>query len=201
MTGACHDYLAIYTSPQATSPATFCGELTDYPIDQRQLQSSGNWLLVEFYSDHLIEGRGFHLEYTTVLSCSNQTYRTQTGSFSSLNYPQNYLNKQYCIYTIDLQDSNFIIELTFKHLHLAASEMGPLQGEKCQRDYVEVYTGNVTSRYCGDWTGEYELHFLSVDDVLEIAFVSDGELTASGFQVEWKSHLSNSSQVNYILCI
>ena len=71
--------------------------------------SSGNEMIVRFFSDGLITDRGFRASYVIVeapaptpIPC-DQTLTDLEGEFTSPNYPNEYENGRECLYTIQVR--------------------------------------------------------------------------------------------------
>nr|KAG5686934.1 hypothetical protein BaRGS_018923 [Batillaria attramentaria] len=132
-------------------------------------ESSGSRVEVMFTSDHVIQGEGFQVFYMGVPSCRNETYNVSSGSVASVNHPRNYPNNQECFYTINVDDQDDVIELTFQKFMTESDRThdAMLRDRACTRDFVEVFDGKDRHKVCGDWSGkEHLLLFRSRSNVL-----------------------------------
>ncbi|KAK7462537.1 hypothetical protein BaRGS_00038422 [Batillaria attramentaria] len=153
-------------------------------------ESSGSRVEVMFTSDHVIQGEGFQVFYMGVPSCRNETYNVSSGSVASVNHPRNYPNNQECFYTINVDDQDDVIELTFQKFMTESDRThdAMLRDRACTRDFVEVFDGKDRHKVCGDWSGkEHLLLFRSRSNVLVFRFVSDEQETRPGFYATWQT--------------
>lgn len=190
----CVDYLTIETSDH--NDVILCGDIAKLPSLKLYYETLSNWMVLRFYSDYLIQGRGFKARFSAVQLCLNQTYSIENGTFTSVNYPQPYLNRQECFFTIILDNPSKVVDLQFLEFNTEARLPTYMQDEDCDRDYVALYDGSAWHRICGDWSGrEYQLRFVSKRNVMVVKFVSDAFISAPGFKATWRSLPSNVSAI------
>ena len=186
--GHCFDYLRI-----SASEASLCGSDQETSSADRTFESSENWMRVIFSSDHVEQYSGFSASYQAVKSCFNRTYDSDSGTLTSINYPNNYLNHQDCFFFINISDPSRVIYLQFEQLHTkdasnSHSDSASNLNSDCISDFIEIYDGVHTHRRCGNWLGcERDLRFKSHGTWFRIHFVTDGSGTASGYKAIWKS--------------
>lgn len=103
--------------------------------------SSGNKMTVLFHSDVSMEGRGFHLQYTSV--CNN-TLKGYRGVIESPNFPNAYQHNLSCMWQIQGFEGN-AINISFSHIDI---EQHLYSTQQCTFDYVEIqYVGCLSKRY------------------------------------------------------
>ena len=115
-----------------------------------------------FTSDHMINGKGFKLEYHTVeeggtyrLGECGGSYTTPHGLLTSPSYPKYYSNLATCTYIISLPPGSYITLTILKFdIHCVSTEL----------DYVEMRDGMsedspLMIRFCGD--GEHVPNYLT----------------------------------------
>ncbi|XP_030748736.1 cubilin-like [Sitophilus oryzae] len=146
--------------------------------------SSGNRMLVKFRSDISYEGRGFHLQYSTV--CTN-TVTGFSGVIESPNFPNEYPTNQNCEWNI-IVPSNNKINITFSHFSVEQ------RSTACEFDYVEVQYkvseyngGDNTFQTYGKYCGGANPGLIPLNsDHAKIRFVTDDLLVSNGFRLEWQ---------------
>lgn len=190
--GECvQDYLQIVSG---NSYDVFCGNMSDLDPNTHTLQSSSSSVDITFVSNYLHEGQGFVIEYNSHIPCSNKTFTNTTGHIYSDNYPNSYSNNQDCFYTIQLSDTNDILELTFETFDTEAAHNSFLRGKLCNLDYIEIYEGDTMERICGQWKGrDGSLSYRSETGSLAMRFVTNNNVTKSGFHATWQTKSGNLS--------
>ncbi|XP_046374817.2 cubilin-like [Haliotis rufescens] len=185
-TGCTYDYVKVYdgSTTYATVLGTFCGTVTHNYV------SSGTSVSIKFHSDTSNTFRGFRLAYTagTFVQCGdNNLVANSVGSYiQSPNYPLDYPNNADCSWTIDTQDSDFIVSLD-----VISSDLEDNSG--CTYDYYEIYDGvddsySSLGRYCGS---SVPLKY-STGQFMFIKFKSDGSNVFTGFQMLYTSMLKDT---------
>ncbi|XP_060081091.1 uncharacterized protein LOC132560445 [Ylistrum balloti] len=166
----------------------FCGSKMDYSSDQTVIQSSGSIVSVIFQSYSLHESKGFMMQYSAVESCKNVTYNSATGIFSSVNFPDNYLNNQNCFMIINQTESSRILEVKFQYFYTVSYENDAcLNTGSCNDDYVEIDNGDVVMRMCGQCTRDgVPLIIHSTSGFISLRFVTNSHQTRSGYSGRWR---------------
>ncbi|XP_040206836.1 adhesion G-protein coupled receptor G6 isoform X5 [Rana temporaria] len=110
----------------------------------------------------------------TVLGCANckLLLRDLSGKFTSPCYPDLYPNSQDCNWTI-ISPVGFIVQVTFLDFDIE-------EAQNCMYDYVSIYNGETTSRFCG--ITAKGLTFNSTGNEMTIGFVSDFSIQKKGFK-------------------
>jgi hypothetical protein len=98
----------------------------------------------------------------------------QSSSFTSLNYPNNYINNLDCIWSINFNVGSRVI-LSFDDFATQISN-----------DYVEVFDGSsARSQSIGKFSGSSKpANLISTSNSLTIHFRTDGDTVYKGFSVE-----------------
>ncbi|XP_038678198.1 cubilin-like [Scyliorhinus canicula] len=181
-----NDYVAIYDGASTNSPliSTICTG------SNHTFTSSSNTMTICFKSDHLKTSVGFTAYYysqplfqiTTGLdgiTCGGRL-ETESGSFTSPNYPEPYPNNAECIWYIQVKKRH-TITLNLDGFQLEVSL-------RCTNDYVAIYDGASTnspliSTIC---TGSNHT-FTSSSNTMTICFKSDHLKTSVGFTAYYYS--------------
>ncbi|XP_052063100.1 uncharacterized protein LOC127702837 [Mytilus californianus] len=130
------------------STDTLCGNSSEYSSEQLFYQSSLSEVDIIFTSDYLHEGRGFWIEYSSHVPCSNKTFVNTSGNVYSDNYPNKYSNNQDCFYIIQLSETNGLLELVFESFYTEAVNDAFLRGDLCNLDYLEIHIDDKVERIC-----------------------------------------------------
>ncbi|CAC5357382.1 CUBN [Mytilus coruscus] len=174
------------------SSDTLCGNSSEYSSGQLFYQSSLSAVDIIFTSDYLHEGRGFWIEYSSHVPCSNKTFVNTSGNVYSDNYPNKYSNNQDCFYSIQLSETNGLLELVFESFYTEAVNDAFLRGDLCNLDYLEIYIDDKVERICGQWKGqEHTLSFRTETNRIMLRFVTNDRVTRSGFFATWQNILQN----------
>ncbi|XP_076455418.1 tolloid-like protein 2 [Babylonia areolata] len=164
------DYLEIRDGLQTSSViGRYCN--TSLPGTKR---TSGNRMWIRFFSDGSVVRRGFRATFRSVSECRQDT-RGLSGTVQSPNYPDNYPNRQSCVYTITAP-AGYRITLTFTDLSL----------ESCC-DFVEIRDGNRTSPVIGLYRNSLPGPANTSGNQMWIRFFSDGSITRRGFRATYIS--------------
>ncbi|XP_033754450.1 uncharacterized protein LOC117337534 [Pecten maximus] len=187
------DYLQIIQSNSSMENERndfyFCGKKLDHSAEQTIIQSSRSEVSVVFQSYSLHESSGFMIQYSAVESCQNITYQNMTtGNFTSVNFPDKYLNNQDCFMSINLTGSSRILEVKFNYLYTVSHENDAcMKAESCEEDYLEIHTDDVTTRLCGHCTREgLPVLFHSFSGFILVRFVTNNHQTRSGYSGQWR---------------
>ncbi|KAM3593822.1 uncharacterized protein V6R79_022582 [Siganus canaliculatus] len=172
-----HDGLKIYSLAKNGPPiATLCGTTNPGPF------FSVGPMLLYFYSDSAITGRGFMGEYRTV-PCGG-SFSTSTGMIGSPELSMdNYIHNINCTYHIMVQ-ADRAIELKFNTFHLEASS-------SCRYDYVAVYDGQdslapLLGKFCGTVLPP---KLRSSTNQLFIIFRTDATVSGIGWKATYRETL------------
>ncbi|RWS21660.1 Cubilin-like protein, partial [Leptotrombidium deliense] len=145
--------------------ARYCGTQIPPPII-----SSGNSLHV-----YLHENAVFRAVFTTAISTCGGLLDSETGTFVSPGYPNDYPLNVECVWTLECSPGNRV-SLSFTDFHIE-------QSEYCKSDYVEIrendFSGKLIGRFCGNSIPN--LHELSAN-VLWVKFRSDELSSSQGFR-------------------
>ncbi|XP_025835939.1 cubilin-like, partial [Agrilus planipennis] len=174
------DYIQIYDGLQNSKLlGVFCTMKNVVPI-----HSTSNHVGIKFVSDGAIEGRGFHLQYST--DCRN-TVTGFNGAIESPNFPNNFPHEMNCTWKIEVLRGNKI-NLTISRLSLLREFQ--LDSKNCSINYLEIWSINKNSernmieRYCSDLN--YETQLTVNSDKVEIHFATDSSFIGDGFRLEWQ---------------
>lgn len=171
---------------------TLCGNLSEYSSKQLFYQSSLSEVDIVFTSDYLHEGRGFWIEYSSHVPCSNKTFVNTSGNVFSDNYPNKYSNNQDCFYIIELSETNGLLELVFESFYTETVNDAFLRGDLCNLDYLEIYIDDKVERICGQWKGqEHTLSFRTETKIIMLRFVTNDRVARAGFFATWQNILQN----------
>uniref|UniRef100_A0A665V841 Cubilin n=1 Tax=Echeneis naucrates TaxID=173247 RepID=A0A665V841_ECHNA len=170
-----YDYLAVYDGDSSNAPelAKLCG--TEVP---GVINASSNQLFVKLRTDSSISTGGFVASYTS--KCRDVLISGQfSGVVESLNFPNNYPDNSYCIWTIQALGGN-TINYTFTAFQLEASS-------SCLFDYLKLYNGPDTQApmigtFCGNGPPPANS---TTGSSLTIVFRSDSSVPQPGFQMMW----------------
>ncbi|XP_033347146.1 cubilin [Bombus vosnesenskii] len=175
------DYLEIRNGGYATSPliGKFCK--TDVPAE---IISQTSQLYLKFVSDQTISFSGFRIEWdSTTIGCGG-TMNGVTGDIISPNYPEPYMHRAECKWTIAVAAGS-LIRLLIVDLQLE-------EHTKCRYDYIEIYEGNNRrngQRYC---QYPYPKIIMSKSNVLNIEFRSDFTNSGRGFHLKYETVCQNT---------
>ncbi|XP_060075561.1 cubilin-like [Ylistrum balloti] len=171
------DYLQIRDGELITSPSLgkFCGTNLPDPVN-----STSNKMLVQFMSDFSLANNGFRLEYVTN-GCGGYLV-TQTGSFASPNYPNNYPHLRVCEWSINVA-SGTKIELTLDDFNFEPHA-------SCGFDGLEIYGGMdsaspLLATLCHTQT-EPQV-FTATGNQMFLRFRSDFYVSGRGFHATYRS--------------
>lgn len=130
-------------------------------------------------------------------ACINRTNDGDSGTLTSINYPDNYLNHQDCSIFINISNPSHVIYLQFEQFYTEhVSQSSSYSNSQCSKDYVEIYDGVTTYRRCGNWLGyERDLRFRSHGSWFRIKFVTDESGTAAGYKAVWKSVENDTARI------
>ncbi|KAI1888819.1 hypothetical protein AGOR_G00172680 [Albula goreensis] len=173
-----YDGVKVFNGATLSSPvlATLCGSSIPGPY------STFGPMLLNFYSDSIVNDNGFLAEYR-VIPCGG-VFNSSAGSVSSPGLSiTNYHHNLNCTYHIIVQN-NRIIELKFNTFHLEASST-------CYYDYVAVYDGQDTlaplmGKFCGR---EIPPTLKSSSNQLFIVFRTDSSVAAVGWRATYRETL------------
>ncbi|XP_067326675.1 cubilin [Anolis sagrei] len=118
-------------SPSSPVIGQYCGTASPGTI-----QSGSNQLLINFHSDHSIQGGGFQATWTAdSLGCGGFLH-SENGTIRSPHWPQNFPRNIRCSWTIITHES--------KHLEIAFNEnfQIPDSNGQCLSSYVKVLRGS-----------------------------------------------------------
>ncbi|XP_061441668.1 cubilin [Rhineura floridana] len=127
------DSLTILNGGSPGSPiiGQYCGTASPGTI-----QSGSNQLLINFNSDHSVQGDGFYATWTAdSLGCGGILH-SENGTISSPHWPQNFPNNIRCSWTIITHESKYL-EITFDENFQIPDSDG-----QCQGSFVKVLRGN-----------------------------------------------------------
>lgn len=190
--GACSSDSLLISSGSVNQ--TLCGTLSDYEKNELIFMSPYSTVEISFMTNYLVEKRGYSLEYTSHIPCSNNTYTNESGSLFSDDFPNFYSSNQDCFYTIDVSDRHAVLEIIFESFHTESFDDRFLQGDLCNNDYIEINIDGKTNKLCGLWKGKANpLTFISDSGIIGIRFVTNERESRSGFHVTWQSVSKNSS--------
>ncbi|XP_017555843.2 cubilin [Pygocentrus nattereri] len=173
-----YDGVKIYKGSSASENliATLCGNTIPGPF------STFGPMLLNFYSDSIINDNGFLAEYTAI-PCGG-VFNGTSGSVSSPTHSIiNYHHNMNCTYHTVVRD-NRIIELKFNSFHLEASST-------CAFDYVAVYDGPNTlapllGRFCGTVVPP---NLKSSTNEMFIVFRTDASVDGEGWRATYRETL------------
>ncbi|KAG9276492.1 cubilin [Astyanax mexicanus] len=173
-----YDGVKIYsgTSVNGNPVATLCGNTIPGPF------TTFGPMLLNFYSDFIINDNGFLAEYTAI-PCGG-VFNGTSGSVSSPTHAiSNYHHNINCTYHITVSN-NRIIELKFNSFHLEASST-------CAFDYVALYDGPNTlapllGKFCGT---ELPPTLKTTSNDLFIVFKTDSSVTGEGWRASYRETL------------
>nr|XP_006826106.1 PREDICTED: cubilin-like [Saccoglossus kowalevskii] len=177
-TESSYDYLYVYDGLSTYDPliGSFTGSTLPLPIS-----SAGSDLLLHFHSDGSSVNTGFYATYIStddqwsyISSCGGYL-TSDSGAFTSPNYPGSYDDYAECYYYISVSPG-YTVQLTFI----------AFDTESCC-DQVYVYDGSTTSStLLGQYSGTNLPNILlsSGPDML-VHFHSDGFVTSSGFYASY----------------
>ncbi|XP_071062991.1 LOW QUALITY PROTEIN: cubilin [Pseudochaenichthys georgianus] len=173
-----YDGLKIYNLAAPGSPpiATVCGSSIPGPF------SNFGPMLINFYSDYVVNDSGFLAEYTAI-PCGgffNSTMGTVSSPALSMT---NYLHNINCTYHIMVQ-ADKVVDLKFNTFHLESSS-------SCRYDYVAVYDGQDTlapllGQFCG---AVLPPNLRSSSNQLFIVFSTDASVNGIGWRAVYSQTL------------
>ncbi|KAI8521339.1 hypothetical protein Bbelb_010930 [Branchiostoma belcheri] len=179
-----YDYVAVYDGPDTSSEliGKYCGSGIPAPT-----HSHGNVITVRFVTDRSVTETGFTLVYTTTdqhpihpSGCGGPESLTDpTGTFTSMNYPNNYDNNARCQWEIEVA-AGMRINLIFTAFDLEPERLCP-----DYNDYLEVFENDVSlGRHCGNTNLP---PITSTGNTLKVVFYTDSSTTATGFSAQYST--------------
>nr|XP_020470999.1 cubilin [Monopterus albus] len=166
------DFVEIRDGGYETSPliGKFCGSQRP-PV----LVSHSNRLWVKFRSDTVITQHGFVAHWDGTQTGCGGTLTTESGAFSSPNYPLPYHPNAECYWNIRTSHGNQLL-LSFSDFHLESSS-------GCSYDYLAVYDGNSShapelAKLCGS---QLPSTINSSTHQLYVKLRTDSVINAGGF--------------------
>uniref|UniRef100_W5MX16 Cubilin n=1 Tax=Lepisosteus oculatus TaxID=7918 RepID=W5MX16_LEPOC len=167
-----YDYIEIRDGGYETSPliGKYCSEQPP-PI----LISHSNRFWIKFRSDSSVTAKGFMAHWDGTLTGCGGTLTTNSGSFSSPNYPLPYHPNAECYWTLKAPGGS-LIQLQFGDFHLESNS-------NCNYDYLAVYDGNSSdsrplAKLCGN---ELPAPIRSSREKMYIKLRTDNSVSAGGF--------------------
>ncbi|KAH7982103.1 hypothetical protein HPB52_002938 [Rhipicephalus sanguineus] len=146
-----HDSLEIGPlAGRGPSTVVLCGSrrnLTYLSLDER--------LSIAFHSDPLLEAEGWTVKYEFVRLCRNETHGEANGRIC---YPPGkstsllYSAPGDCHFAL-VMPLGYELQLSFSTLQVSAARAS----SSCPDSFLEVSSGGVEHRFCGNWTGSPEL--------------------------------------------
>ncbi|CAK8681154.1 cubilin-like [Clavelina lepadiformis] len=156
------------TIVESNHQRTFCG--SEIPGN---FYSQNNSMLVFFRTDRSVVDKGFTLEWSSTWPC-NSSIDADSGTLTSLGYPQTYFADMNCNWTITVRVGNV--------LHISFADFSLEHDEKCARDNLTVFDGTNTVTLCGDITPS---PILTQGNSVKLHFQTDGFNTQRGFKIDW----------------
>lgn len=184
-----YDYVEIFDGP--TKDAPYAGRYCSSSQKGTTVQSSTNIFLIHFFSDHLINKKGFRIHYSSVSSvpdvditnlggCLWESEPTN-GTVASPHYPQKYPSNAKCSILLKAPRGE-VITLVFDSLQLEIEV-------NCSYDYLEITDGvnnDALGKFCGKLREPKEV--TSPQNILRIMFHSDDFGEFSGFKARYWFH-------------
>jgi hypothetical protein len=168
-----HNSLISLGEGSTANQGKLCGDIIPEPIF-----SETNRATVIFHSDDQVQKRGFKIEYEIVdaESCTNVQLNTAIGvqpvTFTTLRYPSNYENYQYCDWTITVPPGQKV-NLVFDSFDTENNdEVKVFGGEDANAGRLAWLSGLHTS----------VLQYTSRGNKMHVTFKSDGSGTKKGFR-------------------
>ncbi|XP_070536661.1 cubilin-like [Ptychodera flava] len=171
------DGVSVYDGDTDDNPiGTYCSVQSSLPA----VYSTGQAMLVNFFSDQSANGTGFSATYQEV--CGGRLVQG-SGRIPSPGYPSNYLNNLDCSWIAETP-SGTTISITFSIFDIDGTT-----SSGCTTDYLQLYNGEDTSspslgKYCGS-TNPDEIRTSS--NLLLIKFVTDGSGSGAGFVLNFRA--------------
>uniref|UniRef100_A0A8C5UZ61 Cubilin n=1 Tax=Microcebus murinus TaxID=30608 RepID=A0A8C5UZ61_MICMU len=172
-----NDYLEVYDTDSETSLGRYCGKSVP-----PSLTSSGSSLMLVFVADSDLAYEGFLINYEAINASTAcfEDYTDDFGTFTSINFPNNYPNNWECIYRITVKSSQQIA------LHFTNFSLEEAFGGKCP-DFLEIKDGGYETSpslgiYCGS---NLPPRIISHSNKLWLKFKSDVADSRSGFSAYW----------------
>nr|QBA18416.1 MASP-related molecule Type 2 [Littorina littorea] len=191
------DSLSVYDGFDETAPllGTLCGKYR--PGD---VISSDRQLFISFFSDGGVEGRGFHITWTTTstLTTSAVTHTTPVPAEGCDGHPRlltsasgvvtspgydgtsSYLGLQSCQWLITVPQGE-VIDIKFTDFEMEWAR-------DCDYDFVAIYDDDflkAKEMLCGQ---RLPLDFTSTSHTVLVKFTSDAEVGGVGFNLTYASH-------------
>ncbi|XP_046365995.1 cubilin-like [Haliotis rufescens] len=149
--------------------------------------SSSNHMTIIFHSDSSDTGRGFRLQYSSVIApiCGLSDLYASSAAWTNLTspgYPSNYFNNLNCLWTISAP-AGYKIKVDVVYLIMQYSPA-------CSKDYLLFSDGSTSyatrlGKYCGRGYNSREV--VSSRNYMTITFHTDGSDTALGFRLNYKA--------------
>ncbi|XP_053714419.1 cubilin isoform X1 [Synchiropus splendidus] len=172
-----YDLLEVYGGPDQLAPrlAQLCST-TSTPM---QVSSTGNQILVRFFSDEYVSGRGFNASWVEVQGGCGGPVTAPEGEIHSPRYPNSYPSNVDCSWVISV-DANHRVLFNFSDLELE-------QQSDCAYDYVMIHDGPtisspVLARVCGSTIPPA---ITSTQNTIYVRFRSDTSIHHRGFSARF----------------
>ena len=123
-----YDGLVVHGGPDLTSPELV--KLCTKSDTNQTVSSTGNHLVVRFYSDSSVTSKGFAATFKTKPSGCGGLLTTPRGTIVSPNYPNMYDNHDDCEWLVRVEE-NHVVELTFEDFDVEPHN-------NCRLDHLRV---------------------------------------------------------------
>uniref|UniRef100_A0A803T317 CUB domain-containing protein n=1 Tax=Anolis carolinensis TaxID=28377 RepID=A0A803T317_ANOCA len=173
-------------SPSSPVIGQYCGTASPGTI-----QSGSNQLLINFHSDHSIQGGGFQATWTAdSLGCGGILH-SENGAIRSPHWPQNFPRNTRCSWTIITHES--------KHLEIAFNASFQIPDSNGQY-YVAIYDGpDIASPLLGKFCGDVSPPAIkSSSNNLLLLFITDSFGAAGGWRASFRETLGKHDNQVYM---
>lgn len=190
-----YDRVRVHDGPDKSyrSLGTFCGNI-DFLRTFKTVYSTGPHLYVEFSSDHIVQKKGYHLQYSVFFEgqeCGPMTlYTRPEGTITSPQYPIQYRPKEECEWVIQMIPGRDVV-LIMEEIDI------PAQADCRYGDYLLVTgrKGSISTDlgvYCG--TKDFLPYRINnIFDEIVLKFHSNRYIQGNGFFLTYEQIESTGS--------
>ncbi|VVC39263.1 EGF-like, conserved site,EGF-like calcium-binding domain,CUB domain,EGF domain,EGF-like calcium- [Cinara cedri] len=176
-----NNYVVLYDGPNFESPVLgkYCGNTLP-----ESLTTTSSTIWIVFYSDIKNSTKnGFNLTIESAPGSCGNVFVSETGVFSTKNYPSLYPNNEECEWTIAVGPGYHI---SLKFIERFSLE----QSINCTKDYIQVFDNindnwvQIGDRLCGR---QIPPVFNSKETKLKVRIRTDSDIQGDGFKASWSS--------------
>ncbi|GAB6033700.1 hypothetical protein CHUAL_000018 [Chamberlinius hualienensis] len=180
-----YDYLGL-RSDETEQMIRLCGNEGEKD-EHFRFVAKHNVIYLSFHSDYSISGPGFLAQWKSVdiSGCPIQTLRTSSGTLTSPNYPESYLDSMSCTSVVETGSDSKWIWLQFQYFWVGNGQGGSMSDEICLDDELSIDMWN-SDQLSLSLCGQLEFHlpnlaFVTRNSTFRMSFTSGHQNRAKGY--------------------